>query len=121
MSVCERLLPGDALPTHAGSEHERAQTRKRAHTHTVKTRHTSSSHLLLCMCRLTPQLAPLHLYFGGFVFVRYITASCTNHPSPPTHAPPPHTRRPTHTPAVRVLLDRIRRCGGNVVIPIHFG
>lgn len=88
MSVCERLLPGDALPTHAGSEHEcgRAHTQ----THTAKTRHTSSSHLLLCMCRLTPQLAPLHLYFGGSVFVRYITASCTNYPTPtPTARPTP--------------------------------
>lgn len=97
--------------TQEASTSERKHASARAHT--VKTRHTSSSHLLLCMCRLTPQLAPLHLYFGGFVFVRYITASCTNYP------PTPH--RPTHTPAVRVLLDRIRRCGGNVVIPIHFG
>lgn len=67
----------------------RASANTQARAHTVKTRHTSSSHLLLCMCRLTPQLAPLHLYFGGFVFVRYITASCTNYPPHPTPHPPP--------------------------------
>lgn len=46
---------------------------------TAKTRHTSSSHLLLCMCRLTLQFTPLHLYFGGFLLVKHINGSCTNY------------------------------------------
>lgn len=103
MSVCERLLPGDALPTHAGSEHEPAQkTRKRARTHTHS---QNKTHLVFSSALVH---VPPHPAVSAASFVLWWLCVCQIHhcqlhklTNPPTHTHPPPDPHPCCEGAVR--------------------